>query len=474
MRSHIERGGKIFAAGLFCALVINFTAGFFTYSVKPICAAAEQGGGENAVREKFTDEQFAEAAAGVIEYALGDYGDDADKNGGSGLAAKFIAEGSAGSSAADWFMIAERALGYEDDYAGYIGAAQARDYESELLTEPARRSITAQLLGGEGFDMSGYSLEGAGCNELIWTALSQKICGCDDGDALAALSDCIRQDGGMGLMGSETDITAMSLLVLDGGDAERAERWLYENYDSGGMTCETAAWYIIGFAARGKAFDSPAAVRPVDTLMSCRNPDGGFAHIAGGESQPLSTAQAALALAAMAQMSAGGRLFGGEPAAVDLAAQENLSCDFFDSFDESRLDEIRPTAAANPELRVLCERAELFAGGEQTARARELLEESSRRLGEVERLNGEIRESFYPADRVKLWRYGELCEINRRVNALGEDRALALSADELAAREKRLRAELCALAVILTIAVVAAAVKICLTAKKLRNGKVEK
>ena len=374
MRIHIK------AAALFAA---------FLLVISPLNAFAE-----TADREIITDEMYIQAVDEAIAWELG-------RVGGGSVADGFVSGEMAGSSEADWFMIAEKALGIRDDFAGYIDAAGVPEItEGELLTEPARRNVTLALLGGKGSDMSGARLDEAGCNELVWVMLSQRLNGYDDSAAEKLLIEMQQPDGGFGLRGSDADVTAMALTVLDGEAADRAEKWLTDNTD--GMSCETAAWCIIAACSNGERaalsddYAEKDGARPIDILFSCRNPDGGFSHTEGGESEVISTAQALTALAALAEYDAGGGgIFDGIPADTDIRSQKNIAGESEDTLAE---------------------------------------------LQKIEKLNREIRSDFYPPEEIKLTRLRELAELNDRIETVKPCyRHYIIARTDLSAREMSLK-----------------------------------
>lgn len=370
----IERTAVIAAAAVF---------------MSPLTAYAE-----TADRDIITDEMYIAAVEETIDW-------ECERVGGSSLAEGFIAEDMAGSSEADWFMIAEHALGLEDDFEGYIAAAGVPDVtDGELLTEPARRNVTLALLGGKGSDMSGAALDEAGCNELVWVVLSQRLNGYDSTAAEQRLTSMQQPDGGFGLMGSDADITAMALTVLDGDAADRAEKWLTENI--GGMSCETAAWCIIAACSQSSRASlnddlvGSDGARPIDILFSCRGSDGGFSHTPDGESEVISTAQALTALAALAEYGAGGEgIFDGKTADTDIYAQHNIAGE--DSFALGQLEKI----------------------------------------GE---LNREIRAGFYPPEDIKITRLRELSRLNERIQTVAPCyRHYIIASADLSAREAKFK-----------------------------------
>ena len=349
-------------------------------------------GAEEVKRCYIDDEDFIRIADGARVW-------EKHRTSGDSLADGFIADGTAGSSEADWFIIAEKTLGLEDDYESYLDAAKAPG-EEELLTEPARRSVTTALLGGSGEDMSGAALDEAGCNELIWVALAQRLNGYDGTAAMELLYEMQQPDGGFGLKGSDPDVTAMALTVLDGEPAKQAADWLCENYSPADMTCETAAWYMIGACCSGdgelmELISAKEGTRPIDVLMSCRNDDGGFAHTPGSESGVLPTSQALTALAALAEFNAGGgSIYDGEPAEVDLYKQHNIAIES---------------------------------------------EETIRLHAEALEITNEIRAGYYPPKSVEIVDLPNLIDLNNRIEKYESAGISIIAADDLRERERTLK-----------------------------------
>lgn len=378
MRSHIKTGISLLAA---CGVIFT--------SAAEVCADDE------VQRQIITDGLFLEAVDGAVEW-------ERENTGGVTLSDGFVSSGMAGSSEADWFMIAENALGLSDDYSAYVTAAGVPEItDGELLTEPARRNTALALLGGSGCDMSGADLEQAGCNELVWVVLSQRLCGYDDSRALSMLVDMQHKDGGFGLRDSDADVTAMALTVLDGEPADRAEEWLKDHTD-GSMSCETASWCIIAACSRGDRaalnddYADSSGIRPVDVLFACRTEDGGFSHKAGGKAEVISTAQALTALAALTEYDAGGGgIFDGGPADASVRTQTNIAGESEQAVDD---------------------------------------------MEHIEKLNKKIREEMYPPEDIKLTQLRELISVNNEIETVEPYyRHYVLAAEELAAREKQLK-----------------------------------
>ena len=130
------------------------------------------------------------------------------------------------------------------------------------------------------------------------------------------------EDGGFALSGErgDPDMTAMALMAL-ANYAEREDVSLaieravqslsaMQN-DDGGFTSwgnrnsQSCAQVIMALSALGIDLDDSRFVKSGNTVLDCllgyRNPDGGFANIAGGESSVISTEQALMALAALVQ-----------------------------------------------------------------------------------------------------------------------------------------------------------------------------
>ncbi len=400
-------------------------------------------------RYTLPDEAFVTLAENAIEWKKRRLGSDT-------LSEGFIRGGKAGSSEGDWSMLAEKALGMEDDYAAY--ARERSPADESIPTEAARSAITAFLLTGEKTELPEYEVGELAVNELIWLGAAERVRGGEYEEYLEALEARQNADGSFGMRGdADPDLTAMSLIVLPAHSpaSERAaeslsEMWQRDDIDS----CEAAAWCIIGLCAadisanNSAEFSAENGCRPLDLLTEVFLTDsGGFSHKAHGaedSSEALPTEQALLALAAMAEYNAGGGgLFDEVYVKTDIYTQSGLAGEDFDETDRRFAEEISPTAAANGALLRLGERAELFGAEEDVRRLlADKLTESGRQLAEVERLNAETRAELYPPDEVSVFALGRLMEHDRAAARLSyEDRALLLAQEELDRRERTLIAE---------------------------------
>lgn len=238
-----------------------------------------------------------------------------------------------GESNSDWLAYAVGEYGIEDNYQGYLdrlAAVVAEKYaeqgtlDKNRATEWHRIALTVKALGGNPSDFGGadllkdgiteplVKLDRQGINGLIWAAVAAQECGAEFSGETTLKDICNeiveRQnpDGGFSLSGdSDPDITAMAIRAICGVPgfrpyAELARAALlgmrlpsggYASY--GVENCESAAQVILALCAMGEQPDAE-----VDVLLSYRNPDGGFAHAYGGESDDMASVQAMLALIA--------------------------------------------------------------------------------------------------------------------------------------------------------------------------------
>lgn len=398
-------------------------------------------------RYTLTDERFVTVAENALEW-------ERRRLGAETLAEGFINGGQCGSPEGDWFMLAEKSLGIEDDFAGYITARTHA--ESDSPTEAARSAITEVLLtGGKDTALPGYTPDELAVNELIWLGAAERVRGEDFSSLLDELEARQNSDGSFGMRGegdSDPDLTAMALILLPRGSvpAENALDSLSRMWQSGSIdSCEAAAWCIIGYCSQNVCpNDSPAlsvtdhGMRPIDLItQSFLRPDGGFSHKPLGDSEPLPTEQALLAFAALAEYSAGGQgLFDEVYVKTDIYTQQNIGGERFDETDRALAETIRPTAAAHEMLLRMSERAETYGADDDISRLiTDKLTESGACLEEVERLNSETREKFYPPDEVGVFALPALIEHNMKAAQLAdEDRQLLLAQEELDSRERTL------------------------------------
>jgi hypothetical protein len=412
---------------------------------------AEQQGG----RITLTDEKFIKLVENALDRERRRLKDDS-------LAEGFAKNvGTAGGAAAgspegDWFMIAEKALGFEDDYAAYISACEPQGDLSP--TEAARRAITERLLTGGGTDffvpMPEYEPSELAVNEIIWTGTAERLCGSDYAAYLDELISRQNPDGSFGMRGdSDPDLTAMSLILLpkESEAAVKALGCLSEMWQSGEITnCEAAAWCIIGCCSQDICpndtadFTAANGRRPIDLLaQDCLCRDGGFSHLPNDDdSAALPTEQALLALAALAEYNAGGGgLFDEITVDTDIYSQHKISGESFDEFDEAAARELSASTSNIEALWALHERANYCgATDEQKALVEGKLTEITEKHRVISELNLETTEFFYPPESVGFSKLRQLTEHNRRAAEVAEeDRSLLLAADELILREKRLK-----------------------------------
>ena len=188
------------AAAVTAAAVFAFTAAFSAFS-------------DGYSRTTVGREEYSAALNGAFEWERRRLGTDS-------LCGGFLSEGTAGESEADWFVIAERAAGIEDDYAAYAEAA-AKKLDKRLetpsdfyLTEIARTTVALGLCGYPQPDLSVLDLSSAGDNEVIWVIIAQRMGGYDISAAQSELISRQTENGGFGLGSEDADITAMALMAL--------------------------------------------------------------------------------------------------------------------------------------------------------------------------------------------------------------------------------------------------------------------
>jgi hypothetical protein len=429
-------------------VAVAFVAALFA----PIeCFAAE--------RTEISDSEIISAIDTAFE-------DETKKLENDSLARGFIAADTVGEMESDWYILAESAVGKEDDYAAYAEKAETvleeriKNVGDYYLTEIARTAIAIKICGGTVPDLSAVSLDGVGDNEVAWLAIAQNIGGYDTDSMLEELYGRQDGEGAFGLGSPDKDITAMALNVLpkDSEQALAAVGYLEKAYadcsaDGEDISTETAAQIIIGLCSQGinpsssEGFTTADGVRPIDIVMS-RRTDGGFSSSVSGEKNDMSTVQSVLALAVLSHYSVTGEsLFSADFARTDIfsdtamATATNLCGETFDSYDRGVLDGIANAAASDIKLlQQLSQRAETLGADEQTlTEISKKLADSESVKAEIEELNALIREDFYPADKLTLSSLDELSEINRQIETFAEvDRELILSANELSERENKL------------------------------------
>ncbi|MGN1098086.1 MAG: prenyltransferase/squalene oxidase repeat-containing protein, partial [Clostridia bacterium] len=193
--------------------------------------------------------------------------------------------------------------------------------DSSKITEWHRIAITVSALGGDPANFGGVNLikdgitepviplDRQGINGLIWAVIAADRCGAEvPEETISAVCDSIvvRQnpDGGFSMRGdSDPDITSMAIRALAGKKGYSSYAALagaalkgMQNSDGGFESmgeenCESISQAILALCALGENPESAA-----ERLMAYRNPDGGFAHVIGGESNSMASVQAMEAL----------------------------------------------------------------------------------------------------------------------------------------------------------------------------------
>lgn len=371
----------------------------------------------------------------------------------SSLARGFVNSGQCGTSEADWFMLSEYFLGFEDDYEFYVTNCPFPDFDDP--TNAARYSITKYILTQEQTDLSGrFDISECAVNEMIWLGAAQKVNGFDCENYIDELVTLSHADGSFGLSSTpDPDLTAMSLILLPVGSDEalKAQKALQRMWQSGEINnCEAAAWSIIGLYSQdiepsGGEFFYPdsadSGMRAIDLMMSCCNGEG-FSHLPGaGSAEAMPTYQSLTALAAMAEYhSGGGGLFDGRAAEKDIYNLDDPCGESFDAYDIKKLESAEASAVNAKLFEWLKNRAELYGADlRYSDMAAEKLKASRTRLREIESINSQIRNNFYPPSKANIFKVVPLHKLNERISEIGgEDRTLVLAADELSAREREL------------------------------------
>lgn len=220
---------------------------------------------------------------------------------------------------------------YRDNITGYIKQKSGVLHTSRY-TEYSRTVIALAAIGEDPTDIGGYDLTRAlfdyekvrsqGVNGSAWALMAIDAAELADGGAyrfrnayIADILAAVNPDGSFGsLKGSEVDVTAMCLRALapycDRTDVREAcvgalaylasvQSESGQFPSSYGEASESVSQVICALAALGiteaeAGFDAPVTL--TDALLTYQNPDGGFAHIIGGESGRLATEQAVYAL----------------------------------------------------------------------------------------------------------------------------------------------------------------------------------
>ncbi|WP_405107429.1 S-layer homology domain-containing protein [Paenibacillus sp. FSL K6-1217] len=247
----------------------------------------------------------------------------------------------------DWQAIGLAQAGYKVP-ASYLKALEGKVAEAKGVlaraTDYARTTLAVKALGGDPANVAGYNLieklynndkiTGQTLNNPVYALLAL-----DSGSytipanakwtpakLLAEILAKQNPDGGFTLTtgASDPDMTAMVLTALAGHQKEaavnaagqRAAAWLAKAQDKNGGygdSSESVAQAIIALSSFGidpaGAEYTKGQINLVSKLLSFSAAGGGFAHTAGGSSNPLSTEQALEALVAYKLLGTGGKLF---------------------------------------------------------------------------------------------------------------------------------------------------------------------
>lgn len=266
----------------------------------------------------FTREEVGESIYGIYNWKKGESG-------------SLLAMLTPGESGSDWYAAAAAGYGIEDgsDYLARLEDYVSRKYltegglSSSKATEWHRIAITVSALGGSCTDFGGVNLiedgiinpiaplSRQGINALIWAVIAADFTKAEVGeetinDICGKIVEKQNPDGGFSVSGaSDPDITAMAIRALN-------KKPLFASYKAlalaalkemqntlggfssmGAENCESTAQAILAFCAVGED-----AEKAVARLMEYKNPDGGFAHVIGGESNAMASVQAMEALIA--------------------------------------------------------------------------------------------------------------------------------------------------------------------------------
>ncbi|MBQ3055803.1 MAG: S-layer homology domain-containing protein [Oscillospiraceae bacterium] len=199
-------------------------------------------------------------------------------------------------------------------------------------TEYSRTVLALSALGVDPKQVAGFDLTAPlsnkeavlrqGINGAIWARLALKTVGQDAylDEILAAQN----KDGGWSLSGenSDADLTAMALVALrNSGKTQALDAGMKFLEKVKCTSCESVAQVLIARAAQGRSCD-PAE------LLAYRTKDG-FSHEIGGETNPMATEQAVLALVAVS------RAENDLPFLYDMSGEERKVCSFYDGIDHA-------------------------------------------------------------------------------------------------------------------------------------------
>jgi prenyltransferase beta subunit len=440
----------------FCTAVMVFTL------VGGLKASAEE-----PKRELLTAEIYQESVQKALKWERKKLASDS-------LCDGFLAHDLAGTSEGDWFVLAERVLDIDDNYDDYarVSVEKFADFmlgpDGGYLTEPARIAVAAVLCDEdqrENFaELVDLDISQAGANELAWLAAAQNFCSLDNAKTVKKLCKMQQSDGGFGLSNSDADITAMALMALpkDGENAEKALDYLKKYFaETDEISCETAAQMIIGLCAQGvncsesSDFTKENGVRLTEILLSYQTDDGGFSHVYGDESNTIATMEALAALAVQGYFSVAGEYYLNENFALtDVLSTENPFAEGFFKYDSDQIESIdEPLASDFSMISELKNRADEYGIDDETL---DILKEkyaiSKRKCDEIEKLNAKIRENFYPASDVNFTKLSKISALNKEISSYkSADKELILSANELSEREKALKKEAAAGAILIII-----------------------
>lgn len=291
-----------------------------------------------ADNSKNTSDELIASAKNVIDWEKERYGIEKS---GKLFSGDFLEN--AGSAQSDWFAIGLSRFGFDDDYQAYLGAlgeAAKRLSYSDKATDWHRTAIAVCAVGGDPTDCGGVDLveKGVygrteensvgkqGANGWIFALLTLDTMGFftpegavfDRERLIKEICSCQNADGGFSLSGksSDVDITAMAVqaLAVYQDDFTRSDitaavdnalSYLSEKQGADGSfgSCEADAQAIIALCAAGVDIENDErftknGTNILQALLSYQNSDGGFAHLANGDSDEYASGQALCALAA--------------------------------------------------------------------------------------------------------------------------------------------------------------------------------
>lgn len=236
---------------------------------------------------------------------------------------------------ADWYAFCRaRLYGAESDSGEFIESVESKArsmLESTGFVPPTDLQRTALLLSAYGRENAelldaavffSENLDRQGLNAYIWALIAatgaevpENAINTPD-SLIEKLLSVQLSDGGFNLFGegADTDITAAAIYALAPySDRERVKPALEKaetalsalQCESGGFmsvgteNCESAAQAVIAFSALGYGVEDERVSRAISAIMEYRQADGGFAHLIGGNTNAVSTAQALEAFTAV-------------------------------------------------------------------------------------------------------------------------------------------------------------------------------